>query len=451
MSNKNDDPFAPSDATILRPKPGAGRRPGPAPSAPAPPPPQAPPAYQPSYRPASEHSPAAVPESGGLGDFLSTGINPLVQAATALLVLAGKLRGQVSNADVDSLRRQATQEVRSFEDHARQAGIPAEDVLAARYVLCTTIDEAVLNTPWGAQSGWASQSLLVTFHRESFGGEKFFQILERIAGEPQRYQHLLELIYVCVSLGFEGKYRLDERGAVKLADIRQDLYRRIRNLRGTPESELSPLWKGVEDKRNAVIRFVPLWVVAVACVTILAGVFFFFHSRLGSKAEPVQAALAQAGVHAPVATAAPLAPTGLPQLLKEEIDRHRVSVEERPDRVVITLLSTDLFPSGSARINPALEPLVHRIGAALERLPGRILVVGHTDDQPIRSLRYADNYELSRERAMQVVKLMKDDIKNKARVDSSGAGPSEPRYKPPELPENRARNRRVEINYLPEG
>ena len=135
-----------------------------------------------------------------------------MQAATPLLVLAGRLRGQISQADVDALRRQTTQEIRAFEDRAKMSAVPPEDVLAARYALCTVIDEAVLNTPWGAQSGWSTQSLLVTFHREASGGEKFFQILDRVSADPSRYLSLLELLYVCLALGFEGKYRLDERG-----------------------------------------------------------------------------------------------------------------------------------------------------------------------------------------------------------------------------------------------
>src|SRR5215472_5044196 len=163
MANPPDDPFAPSDATILRPRPG--RRPGAAPQATAP---GAPAAPLPPPPPATYAPTAGGP---GLGEFVSSGANPLLQQAVPLLVLAGRLRGQVANADVESLRRQCVQEVRTFEERVRQAGVPAEDVLAARYALCTVLDEAVLNTPWGAQSGWANQSLLVTFHRESFGGE----------------------------------------------------------------------------------------------------------------------------------------------------------------------------------------------------------------------------------------------------------------------------------------
>src|SRR5258708_3281633 len=106
-----DDPFAPSDATILRPRPG--RRPaGPGPAPPA------------GLAARQAAPPPGLPGgSASLDDFISAGgLNPLVQAAVPLLVLAGRLRGQIANADVESLRRQCVQEVRAFEDRARQAG-----------------------------------------------------------------------------------------------------------------------------------------------------------------------------------------------------------------------------------------------------------------------------------------------------------------------------------------
>ena len=202
-------------------------------------------------------APAAVAEwsRAERGEFVSGGRNPLVQAAVPLLVLAGRLRGQIANADVESVRRQCIQEIRAFEDRVRQANVPSEDVLAARYALCTVIDEAVLNTPWGAQSGWAGQSLLVTFHREAQGGEKFFQILDRLLTEPQRY------------LGIA-------RAVLRLSGGR-DLKGGTGSMSGAPsawptsaaictsassgsaerlEPDLAPHWKGVQDRRNAVVR-----------------------------------------------------------------------------------------------------------------------------------------------------------------------------------------------------
>ena len=464
--DKSDDPLAPRDATILRPRPGAGRRPAAAPAQTPPPAPSGldvtPPsrpepqgyAQQPRYEPGSQEaargssSQPTAHYAGSIADFAGAAVNPLVQAAVPLLVLAGRLRGQIAQADVESLRRQAIQEIRTFEERARRAEVPAEDVLAARYALCTVIDEAVLNTPWGAQSGWSSQSLLVTFHRESSGGEKFFQILDRVSGEPQRYLALLELLYACLAVGFEGKYRLDNNGAARLAEVRQSLFKRIEGLREMAEPELSPRWKGVEDRRNAVMRFVPLWVVAVTCVVVLVGGFIYFNSRLNDHAEPINATLAQVGLESldpvvPAKTNAP--PSGLRELLAQQISQGLVSVEEAGGRTVITLTDPDLFASGSARLNSRYDALVHAIGAAVNRVPGHIVVIGHTDDQPLRSLQYKDNYELSRARALQVAGLLARDVTDGSRIESAGKGSLEPRFTPPQLPENRARNRRVEI------
>jgi type VI secretion system protein ImpK len=438
-----DDPFAPRDQTMMRPKPGAGRRPGAAPGAQAAAPP---PSYQPAPPIPRGTAPLPPARAASINEFLTTGLNPLVQAATPLLVLAGRLRGQIAQADVDALRRQTTQEIRAFEDRAKCSAVPPEDILAARYALCTVIDEAVMNTPWGAQSGWASQSLLVTFHREASGGEKFFQILERVSADPPRYLSLLELLYICLALGFEGKYRLDERGASKLAEIRSDLYRRIQSVRGPAEADLSRHWRGVEDRRNAVLRFVPLWVVAAASAALLIGAYIYFSSALSARAAPVNATLAQVGLEEVTAPAAKAAPSsGLKQALAGPIARGLIAVDESGDRTDITLLAADLFGSGSGRVNARYAPLLHELGATLERFPGRIVVIGHTDNRPIRSFEYKDNYELSRDRAQHVAELIKADLKNPARLEATGVGPSKPRYLPEDDPANQARNRRVEI------
>jgi type VI secretion system protein ImpK len=447
--DNNDDPFAPRDQTMMRPKPGAGRRPGAAtPTGPGEPAPN----YQPAPAVPRGAAPAASGRAASMNEFLTTGINPLVQAATPLLVLAGRLRGQVAQADIDALRRQTTQEIRAFEDRARSSGVPPEDILAARYALCTVIDEAVMNTPWGAQSGWSAQSLLVTFHKEASGGEKFFQVLERVSGEASRYVSLLELLYVCLGLGFEGKYRLDSRGAAKLQDIKADLYRRIQSVRGPAEADLSPHWRGVEDRRNAVLRFVPLWIVAAASAALLILAYVLFSSALSSRAGPVNAALAQVGLDTAYAAPAAAGPvSGLKQALAGPIGRGLLEVDETGDRTDITVLAADLFSSGSGRVNARYLPLLAELGSTLERFPGRIMVIGHTDNRPIRSFEYKDNFELSRDRAQHVADLLKARLKNPARVDATGVGPTKPRYQPEDDAANQARNRRVEIVHRREG
>jgi type VI secretion system protein ImpK len=100
---------------------------------------------------------------------------------------------------------------------------------------------------------------------------------------------------------------------------------------------------------------------------------------------------------------------------------------------------------------PQYERTLERIATELNKVPGSVTVVGHTDDQPIKSLRFQDNYELSRERAVNVAAILKQKLEEPARVTTVGVGPSEPRSRPESEPRNRARNRRVEIIHLREG
>lgn len=431
-----DDPFTPPDATVMRPRPGAGKR-GSVDSSGA---------FRPPVRPVSAGEPiVAAPQ------LVAGGLNPLVQAASPLLQLAGRLRTTLMSApDLAGLRQHSLEEVRRFEERARQAGIASEIVLAARYALCAALDEAVLSTPWGTQSAWAQQTLLVTLHREAWGGEKFFAMLDRITKDPARQIDLIELQYLCLALGFTGMYQVREGGHARLAQIQQELYRTIRSLRGVPQPELSLRWRGHEQRGNRLTRYAPWWVVTAAALAIMAVTFTVYYSRLGNAAEPVNATLARIGTEAfdGPAPAAPVAagPT-LKMLLKAEEAARQLTIEEDGGRTRITVLAPNLFASASATPNPEYDDLLRRVGAALNAIPGSIQVEGHTDSQPLQSLRYRNNFELSRERALAVANLLRRSLDNPARLQWTGAGSSRPKY-PETSAESRARNRRVEIVHL---
>ena len=251
------------------------------------------------------------------------------------------------------MRRHALEEVRRFEEQARQSGIQNDMVMAARYALCAGLDEAVLSTPWGGQSEWAQNPLLVALHHEAWGGEKFFDMLDRVSREPAKYIDLMELQYLCLAFGFAGKYQVKERGHEQLADVQQALYRRIRNQRTPPDPELSLRWRGLEDRRNPVIRYVPWWVVAAAALAIAAVTFTVYYTRLARTAEPIQVRLANVGREGfaqPVAPPPAKGPT-LKQLLAADERAGVLRVDEQGGRTVVTMLAAGLFASGSATVN----------------------------------------------------------------------------------------------------
>jgi len=278
-----DDPFSnDNDRTVLRPIPG-GRRSdiSASPDSAGDMPPQnSPPMPQ-------QEQMSPQPSSADLISIQSAGKNPLVNASATLFSLVVQLRGSMANANVASLKTHISSEIQKFETEARNSGVVSEQVTVARYALCTMLDETVMNTPWGNSSDWSEQSLLSIFHRENLGGEKFFTLIDRAMAEPIRNIQLLEFMYVCLALGFEGKYGVINNGKVKLEDVRENLYRLLRTHTAEFERDLSPNWRSSENRGAKFIKYVPLWVVAATSGVLLLSLYVGFSYLLSLHTDPV--------------------------------------------------------------------------------------------------------------------------------------------------------------------
>jgi type VI secretion system protein ImpK len=277
-------------------------RPGGRPAEPAPTAQPAAPAYA-APAPAYAPPPAAAVAPPPQPLRLEGGLNPLVTAASTLLTVMTKLRNALEHPDVAGLHRQLVSELRQFEQQAKNAGVRSELAITARYLLCTALDETIMNTPWGAAAGWSQRSLLSLFHKETFGGEKFFTILGRLSETPAQNLDVLELVYLLLSLGFEGKYRIDPRGRDQLELIRDNLYRSIEQQRGDYPPDLSPRWQNAARRGGGPMHYVPLWVIGACALVVLllcySGFRFWLHQSVQGTAVQLQQALE------PVAAAAP--------------------------------------------------------------------------------------------------------------------------------------------------
>lgn len=275
-------PIPGGDRTTLRPRPGRPSR-GSADTAPT----------AGHAQPSRSAHVGAPPVDSGTAFRTTVGLNPLVNAASTLIAVFEKTRQSMSHPDVGGLHQRLVNEIRDFEVRARDQGVKQEVVLSARYLMCTVLDEAVLNTPWGSESAWAQRSLLTVFHSETSGGEKCFLILDRMRQNPAENLDILELFYICLSLGFEGKYRLAGRGRDQLDQIREELFSIVRRYRGEYERALSPRWQGLGNTKNSLAQYIPMWVVA----SLVAAVLFFSYSGfrywLHSSATPVAEQLSE--------------------------------------------------------------------------------------------------------------------------------------------------------------
>lgn len=213
--------------------------------------------------------------------------NDLLCCSSTLLSLMIKLSNSVIHKDVAQLKYNLQDEIKQFEINAGRLALSNDKILQARYIICTSLDEIVASTPWGQESDWSQQSLLSLFHGETWGGEKIYLLLERLLKEPAKNLDILELVYVCISLGFQGKYRVIENGYAEVEKIRENLYRQIRYLKNDFNKELSNNWFGVSDRRSVLIRYVPLWVVGAFSGVILLAMFSSFTYILDQSSTPV--------------------------------------------------------------------------------------------------------------------------------------------------------------------
>jgi type VI secretion system protein ImpK len=379
-------------------------------------------------------APAAGSEAAGIDVGAMGGLNPLVAAANPILAIAAQIRHALKHPDPEGLRTSLQQGIAAFEDAARKAGANDDMVAAASQALRALVFESAASTPWGAK--W-----------DAGDGEEFFRTLDRSMSSSEADRDLLEFLYVCLALGYEGRYRQATDGRQALADQRSALRERLRALRPARDGELSGHWRGAIQPARRPAGALGLWAAACGVALLLAGLYIAFSVSLGGLSDPVARELAQLkaapAAEKPRAAAAPPSPH-IAEQLADEIARGEVAVADAAGKSTIVIRSDRLFASGSARLEAGIEPVVLRVAEALERVPGEIVVTGHTDDVPIRTARFPSNWELSTERAGSVVRLMAGKLKDAGRLKAEGLADSVPAA-PNDSAANRARNRRVEI------
>lgn len=135
--------------------------------------------------------------------------------------------------------------------------------------------------------------------------------------------------------------------------------------------------------------------------------------------------------------------------LSQLIDKNQAKISQSEDRIEVEINSAVLFAAGSTHIQPEAVKILTDVGGTLSKFENPVKVEGYTDNQPFRSSEFRSNWELSAGRAASVVHLFDDVNVAPERMAAIGYG----EYRPVadnNLPEGRARNRRVKIVILSE-
>ncbi len=394
-------------------------------------------------------------------ELVAPNANPIMRAAGPLLQLLGRLRVALMRASFASLMEQVADAVKFFENDIRSAGISEHQANTAKYILCATADDIVQHIPTDDRHVWTQYSMLSRFFGERIGGVRFFEILDHLKADPLVNYPVLELQHACLALGFQGMHRTSTTGLAGLQVIQRNLYETLRRVRPKSNTDLSPHWRGqaLANRRQRVR--VPVWMVAAVVAALLTGGYFLLRELLSGRAENVaEVALAlhpdgpielkRVVIAPPPPPPPPPPPDRITQLqrirnaLAAEMTACAMTADQTASFIVIRVCDLVLFASGQATVLDAFKPVAARVAATLDKEPGHIKIIGHTDNTPIRTVRFPSNFELSVERAKAVAAVLKLGLADPSRVEIEGKGPDAP-IASNATPEGRAKNRRVEI------
>lgn len=401
----------------------------------------------------------------------------LVRSAAPLLNLSHAIRHTVEQPDIEELRRVAIDAVNRYERDLAGARIAPERARAAHYIVCATLDDVVLSKPWGVAAGWARSGLVSTFHMDVTGGERVFDLLDHFQQSPGSSKDILLLIYLCLSLAFEGRMRISPRGNLELGRVRDSLYKTLLGQYGIFERELSPHWKGISARHKPLKTTTALWTVLSILVLLFGLGYIFFTFSLNAVSDGTLGRLATLPPNGAVSVAMTTPPEPPPQkkpepaeevavapppkvveppkptplqnfmtFLQPEVDKKLVSLSDANGRLRIRINNSGLFEVGSAEVSDNFRGLLERIGSALAAEQFRAVVVGYTDNTPIRTVQFPSNWHLSEARAKAVGEILSaytgpEAILTEGRADSDPIAPNT-------TPEGREMNRRTEILVL---
>ncbi|WP_406858304.1 type IVB secretion system protein IcmH/DotU [Alsobacter sp. KACC 23698] len=384
--------------------------------------------------------------------------NPIMRAAGPLLLLLGRLRVAMVRASFASLMEQVAAAIAFFDKDIRAAGVPPEQANVAKYLVCATADDIVQNIPTEDRHVWTQYSMLSRFFGERTGGVRFFEELDRLKNEPAANYDVLELQHACLALGFQGLHRTTGGGAVQLQTIQRNLYETLRRIRPKIPRELSLRWRGQElGARGSRLR-VPVWAVAGVAAVSLFALFVALRTTLADASERVAEAnlallpntpvLLQRRLPAPPPAPPPQSLTQLQRIragLGPGVDGCALGADILGRWIAIRVCSGIMFESGQASVLPQFKPVAMRIAQTIEKEAGPVMIVGHTDNQPLSPTnRFKNNQQLSVERARAAAALIASTFADPSRITTEGRGPDDP-VADNKTAEGRARNRRVEF------
>jgi type VI secretion system protein ImpK len=222
-------------------------------------------------------------------DQLSKTKKNLSDLSSECLILILQLRSTNDYGDSEVLKTRVYEMFERFESNARKFGIDNEKIRLAKFALVAFLDETIISSSWQQKEAWLSDPLQIKLFETFNAGEEFFNFLNELSQRTGANKEVLEVYYLCLSLGFKGKYQL--QSPENLRKIIDDL-----NLELHPETykdidSISPNGKPRQSFVQTVRSGLPLWVYPLGALIVFVIFYVIMSTSISGEAEIVAESL----------------------------------------------------------------------------------------------------------------------------------------------------------------
>lgn len=218
----------------------------------------------------------------------------LAELSSNIFLLVLGFRARADSIDFNTLYQGALSLFAEFEQNAKALKFDPEDIANSRYALAAFVDEAVLRSQWAGKEQWADNPLQLQLFETYLAGEGFFEKLGTLRSRGESAVEVLEIYYLCLVLGFEGKYGME--GTERLTALAKTINDELSRFRPMNSEGVSPHWKVVDGPAPDTNKL-PRWLiyscaaVIVVCILLYIGFFIGIRSAAGNLQNDQKAAI----------------------------------------------------------------------------------------------------------------------------------------------------------------
>lgn len=207
----------------------------------------------------------------------------LSDIASECFILILQLRATTNYGTAGVLKSKVLDMFDKFENNSRKIGVDNEKVRLAKFALVAFLDETIISSDWSEKNEWLSEPLQIKLFDTFNAGEEFFTNMSTLRQRTSANKDVLEIYYLCLSLGFKGKYQL--QSPENLRRIIDDL-----NIELHPEAYrsidlLSPNGKPRQSIVQTVKTGLPLWIYPVGAIVILLIFYVILSFSISGKLD----------------------------------------------------------------------------------------------------------------------------------------------------------------------